>query len=486
MEYIIQGKTLDEIADTIRKMTGKTDKMLATEFAGEIASITGGVNPTLFAPSIVVDTDTTMLTITDDGNGDFERWYMLYVNGTKVATLSSKTVTLNDTSWSLGINEITVQAAAPNFSPSGFSNSVTWIAPTAGLEYTLSEDGTYATYKSPGTSPSSTIVIDSAYGGVPVTEIGNAAAVFDNVTYMFIPHTVETINDYWYWYSHTCYPNLESIEVDKDNGAYLSTDGVLYTKDGTTILRYPMRKVGTSFVIPSGVGAIHRDAFRGCSGLTSVTIPDGVTNIGNEAFVGCSGLTSVTIPKSVTQICDALNIMGRGVFGECTSLKNINVESDNKVYSSINGNLYSIEGSLVQYACGKTETEFSVPDGVKRIEPYVFDGCENLEKIVVSDSVTSIGCNAFYSESVKIIEIGSGYKNTITSLFHPFGKIKNLKRLDFSKSTQVIGLESSAVFLGAMTDFQIKVPENLFEEWKNATKWSNIANNIVTEFTNTL
>ena len=48
------------------------------------------------------------------------------------------------------------------------------------------------------------------------------------------------------------------------------------------------------------VTSIGFEAFRSCSGLTSVTIPNSVTSIGSYAFYDCRGLTSVTIPNSVT------------------------------------------------------------------------------------------------------------------------------------------------------------------------------------------
>ena len=75
---------------------------------------------------------------------------------------------------------------------------------------------------------------------------------------------------------------------------------------------YPVTSIGqdafrecsglTSVTIPNSVTSIGAVAFYDCSSLTSITIPNSVTIIGNSAFRGCSGLTSVTIPNSVTSI----------------------------------------------------------------------------------------------------------------------------------------------------------------------------------------
>ena len=94
---------------------------------------------------------------------------------------------------------------------------------------------------------------------------------------------------------------LTNITVDSSNPSFCSESGVLFNKDKTTLIYYPLGKTG-SYTIPDRVTAIGDYAFYYCSGLTSVTIPSSVTSIGEMAFRECSGLTSVIVPSSVTSI----------------------------------------------------------------------------------------------------------------------------------------------------------------------------------------
>ena len=66
------------------------------------------------------------------------------------------------------------------------------------------------------------------------------------------------------------------------------------------------------------VTEIGKDAFHGCSRLTSITIPPSVTKIGEGAFFDCSSLTSITIPESVTEI-------GEETFCGCSSLTEVRI-----------------------------------------------------------------------------------------------------------------------------------------------------------------
>ena len=167
---------------------------------------------------------------------------------------------------------------------------------------------------------------------------------------------------------------LTSIIVDEGNTKYHSAGNCLIETATKTLIS----GCKTS-VIPTdgGVTSIGDDAFRNCSGLTSVVIPDSVTSIGGGAFAGCKGLTSITIPNSVTSI-------GYSAFSGCTGLTSITIPDS----------VTSIGESAFNGCSGLTN--ITIPDSVTSIGRYAFMNCTGLTNITIPDSVTSIGDRAFY------------------------------------------------------------------------------------------
>ena len=209
-----------------------------------------------------------------------------------------------------------------------------------------------------------------------VTSIGDSAFSYcSSLTSVTIPDSVTSIGGFAF-YNTGYYKNESNWE-----------NGVLYI--GKYVID-AKTDISGAYTIKAGTKLIADHAFYKCSSLTSITIPDSVTSIGDWAFCNCSKLTSVTIPDSVTSI-------GESAFFNCSNLTSITVAENNTAYKSIDGNLYSKDGkTLIQYAIGKTNASFSIPNSVTSIGEYAFYKCSSLKSVTIPDSVTNIGNGAFY------------------------------------------------------------------------------------------
>ena len=121
-----------------------------------------------------------------------------------------------------------------------------------------------------------------------VTFIGDYAFHNSSAVEITIPSTVTHIG-YQALYSGA----LVRINVSENNTEYKSIDGVLYTKDGTTLIMYPIKKAGTSFKMLDTVTCISKNCFANNSLLTTVTISKNVSIIEERAFQWVQNLIEI-------------------------------------------------------------------------------------------------------------------------------------------------------------------------------------------------
>lgn len=153
-------------------------------------------------------------------------------------------------------------------------------------------------------------------------------------------------------------------------------------------------------VLPEGIKVIKAETFMGCSSLTVITIPANVNEVRTNAFAKCASLGQIYFPKNVEKIhdgafsgCTALTliefevhnlytseqILGEGVFKDCTSLTSVHLGNRIK---KIPADTFSGCISL---------NEIQIPHGVTTVSKGAFAKCHNLEILFVPASVTAFG-----------------------------------------------------------------------------------------------
>lgn len=107
---------------------------------------------------------------------------------------------------------------------------------------------------------------------------------------------------------------MAKYTVDPENPYFCnSEDGVLFSKDMTVLVAYPLSTEATEYTVPDTVVEIKGYAFSRVPMLENVTFGENVKSIGDECFFNCPNLTNVYFN-------DVLEYIGGGAFQHCTKI----------------------------------------------------------------------------------------------------------------------------------------------------------------------
>ncbi len=184
-----------------------------------------------------------------------------------------------------------------------------------------------------------------------------------------------------------------SCEIKQENPFYRVENEIVYSKDGTQLIRCPQDYKGT-VVVADGVTAIRKEAFYQCEQIEKVKLPEGLLYIGDYAFYECMSLKEVSFPESLIAI-------GKGAFEYCEKLDSallgnqLRSLGEEAFYETnikevvLPKTLTSDCGENVFGQCGNLYI-VRLPQFFNGLEMekclQFFDDCENLEHIIIEEN----------------------------------------------------------------------------------------------------
>lgn len=179
-------------------------------------------------------------------------------------------------------------------------------------------------------------------------------------------------------------------------------------------------------ILPNKLFAIGNDAFKNCTALKEIYIPNSVKHIGDSIFCNCEELKKIKIGNGISSLpstiflgcckleeivfgdhiklidkytfslCEHVKkiVIGKttrindDAFKNCKELEKIDVAFNNPFYSSLGGVLYDkAYATLLFYPSASPRTGYTIPKYVSFIKKDAFENCENLNNIIIDDSV---------------------------------------------------------------------------------------------------
>lgn len=292
--------------------------------------------------------------------------------------------------------------------------------------------------------------------------------------------------------------NLESAYVGRnlsyDESPFYYQPNLQSCIIGNSVTIIPMSFLSESNSIehinlPHSITTIENGAFHGCTSLSSINMSDGLLSIGDEVFDGCTSLSSISIPEKVNEIKEK-------TFRGCISLKEVRIDDGDteltipkgcflptpleSIYfgRNINSVGLSINGSYSIFNCEQTLNRVKIGKNVSEIPNNAFEGCVQLDSILLPHSVKLIGANSFkdctklskfiFGDSVETVESCAFENCALTKVvlpkrlkdigYYAFRNNENLHEVVFGDSLKSIG---DGAFSNCINLANVILPANL-------------------------
>lgn len=177
-----------------------------------------------------------------------------------------------------------------------------------------------------------------------------------------------------------------------------------------------------TFTFNSALTEIDDYAFQSCKGLTSVVLPDSVTHVGSYAFYSCSNLASFTFGAGMSDF-------GSHIFDSCSSSLVIAFSAASPLVIENNSAVYdSAKTKALYWISNKTMTSYAMPDTVKEVAASFLEGNTTLTSLTLSSGLTSIGDHAFMglSKVTSAISVPEGVTTIGAKAFYNMSKAASL------------------------------------------------------------
>ena len=202
--------------------------------------------------------------------------------------------------------------------------------------------------------------------------------------------------------------------IDESHSTMKSIDGVIYSKDGSELIAYPIGRKNDYSVV-EGTKVIKKGAFM-TSNVINVSLPNSIEEIQESAFESCKRLRSINIPSNV-------KVIKESTFDTCSQLKNV----------SFSEGLEKIEYRAF-WQCTNINT-LNLPSSLREISESGFEGLSGVKHLVLNEGLEKIGDFAFaYAKYIETI--------TFPSTLRVIGKYAFMENYVMEELNLVEGIET--------------------------------------------